>query len=80
MKRNYALLNNFPLNPQKVKIRLIEKGLRVSDLANKLELKQPLISRYVNGKGRNPKIQEAIAAILGLSLERILQKPEQSTE
>ena len=74
MKHNYALLNDFPLNSQKVKIRLIEKELRAVDLARTLELKQTLISRYLNGQGRNPKIQTAIATVLDLPLDDLLLK------
>jgi len=53
--------------------------MRVNDLVEILsDVAQQTVSRYVNGEGRNPKIQAAIAAALGVELDEILLKPETS--
>lgn len=74
MKNNYALLNTFALDPKKVKVQLIQRDKLVSRMALDLGLGQPTVSKYINGQGRNPKIQQAIADYLGVPLDDLLDK------
>lgn len=65
---NYKLLSNYLLDPLKVKVLQIQKGVSGADLARKLGVHPVVISSHINGKSRNPKIQEAIAKALGVPL------------
>lgn len=78
MQNNYSLLNTFHLSLKKVKILLIQQDKQVTQVAEDLKLPQPLISKYIHGRGRNPKIQQAIADYLGVPLDDIIDKDERS--
>lgn len=76
MKNNYSLMSPYPLNRKAVKKRMIDIDMSVNRLIELTELGQATASRYINGDGFNPKIQQAIADALGLPLDAILLKPE----
>lgn len=72
----YSLVNPYPLNPKAVKKRLIDLGMtQIALIARFDDLAASTILRYINGQGRNPKIQQAIAEHLGLNVNEILLKP-----
>lgn len=68
---DYKLLSNYLLDPMKVKVLQIQKGVSGVALAKKLGVHPVVISLHINGKSRNPKIQEAIAKALGARLTDI---------
>lgn len=55
---------------------MIDRDLTVRDLVKQIPgMSQPTISRYTNGVGRNPLIQQAIAEALCVPLDALLAKP-----
>jgi transcriptional regulator with XRE-family HTH domain len=75
----YSLSSEYPLNPKTVKKLLIDLEMTQLELIDKIDgLAASTILRYINGQGRNPKIQQAIADALGVELDEILDK--QSTD
>lgn len=76
MSNVYSLLNPYPLDRKVVKKLMIDLDFKVGDLVNRLPaISQATISRYIGGVGRNPKIQQAIADVLGVPLDSLLAKP-----
>lgn len=51
-----------------VKALLIEKGINLVDIARALKVSSPTVSKVVSGKARSKRVQEAIAAALGLNI------------
>lgn len=58
---------------------MIDLDLTVMDVVKRIPgLSQATISRYTNGVGRNPLIQQAIADALGVTLEMLYAQPAPS--
>jgi transcriptional regulator with XRE-family HTH domain len=75
--RYSLLLNPYPLDAKAVKKRMIDLGLSLNRLVEVIDgVSRQTVSRYVNGRGRNPLIQQAIADAIGLPLDDILDKPK----
>ena len=74
--QDYSLLSTYAFDSKVVKKLLIDLEMRPIDLVRKLRgISQQTVSRYLNGDGRNPKIQQAIADALGVPLDSLLAKP-----
>lgn len=73
---DYKLSSDYLLDPVKVKILQLQKKIQNLDIARDKGIHPAHISRHINGKGRNPKIQQAIADYLGVDLMDIVQEPE----
>ena len=80
VKHKYSLLNPYPFDSKTVKKRMIDLDVTVNSIAQRTGIPQPTVSRYVNGSGRNPKIQDAIAKVLKMPLSAILRQPEPDRE
>jgi transcriptional regulator with XRE-family HTH domain len=75
---DYQILSTYALDAKTVKKRLIDLDMRPIDLVRKLRgISQQTVSRYINGEGRNPKIQQAIADALGIPLKKLFAKPQE---
>jgi len=71
---NYKLLSPYRLDRRKVKMLLFQQDLRNIDIAKAKGINPVDVSRHIQGHGRNPKVQQAIAEALGVSLEKIILK------
>jgi len=59
------------LLPHQITGRLLDKGIRVSDVADVLDLDPSTISTIITKKGTSARVQEYIAAKLGESFESV---------
>lgn len=59
------------INTQKLKGKIIEKGLSISELAEKIDINRATLYRKLKGNGENISIKEAnlIVKELGLTVE-----------
>lgn len=59
------------INIQKLKGKIIEKGLSISELAEKIDINRATLYRKLKGNGENISIREAnlIVKELGLTVE-----------
>lgn len=66
-----------PLTPVDRKIALIRKGVRMSEIAKRLDPPVSVnhVSKVVAGDRRSPRIEEAIADAIGLPLRRVFPPP-----
>jgi len=62
----------FRLDTKKIKHRMIDLNVRNRDLARKMGVKRPTVSRHVYNLRFNPRIQRAIARALKVKLNDIL--------
>ena len=57
------------LLPHQITGRLLDKGFRVNDVANTLDLDPSTVSTIITKKGTSERIQKYIAKLLGESYE-----------
>lgn len=69
-QQDYKLSSPSRLDRRKVKMLLFQQDL----IARAKGIHPVDVSRHIQGHGRNPKIQHAIAEALGVSLEKIVLK------
>lgn len=77
---NYKLLSPYRLDRSKVKRLLFDLDKRNIDIAQEKGIPPAIISQHIQGKSRNPKVQQAIADFLGVPLDRIVLKPKNGTK
>lgn len=66
-----------PLTPVDRKIALIRKGVRMSDIAKQLDppVSPNHVAKVVAGERRSPRIEAAIAEVIGLPVRRVFPPP-----
>ena len=58
-----------PLTPLERKAQMVLKQISQTDLAEELGVTQPHVSQVISGERRSPRVEEAIAAKLGMPVE-----------
>lgn len=67
--------------PRPIKEVCIERGLKITWLANQLGMTQPKLSHIILGtRAAPPNFFERVAGILNVPLERVLPPPEKKDE
>jgi predicted transcriptional regulator len=66
-----------PMLPRKRKAQLIERGVKVSDIAKQVGFSQPFVSRVLHGTRRNAAVEQVIADASGKPVQRVFGKPQQ---
>lgn len=64
-----------PLTPQDRKAELVRKGLSMSDVARQLDLSLNHVSKVIAGERRSPRVEQAVAELIGMPVTKVFPKP-----
>jgi DNA-binding LacI/PurR family transcriptional regulator len=56
---------------RKIKAMLMERGIKISDVANRAGLAVPTVSGAINGHWASKTVREAVARELNLSMDKL---------
>ena len=56
-----------------------EKGLNIADVANRMGIKAPALSRIINGSNTTTDTLQKIANALGVPISELFERPESDT-
>lgn len=59
------------MEPQKIKSKLIERGISQNEIALKLNIKRQAVSKVINLRGRSRKVEKAISDSIGLPVTKV---------
>ena len=59
------------MKPNEIRAELLLRGVRPSEIARKLKVGRAAISNVITGCGKSRRIQEAIAEMIGKTVEEI---------
>ncbi len=59
---------------KEIKIKFIERDIKQSHIARKLEVSEAAICRVISGKSKSRRIQETIARLLNMDVDELWEK------
>lgn len=62
------------MHPQKIKAKLVELGVTQKSIADELGISLAAVSMTISGKCRSPRIRAAVAARIGIDVNRVFKR------
>lgn len=62
-----------PMTPMDRKVELMRREKKLTDIAKQLEVSVNHVSQVVAGKRRSPRVEEAVAQVLGKPVTQVFE-------